>query len=73
MNFFCRLFGHTWVPVTDNPKIAWNTKDDGLVLHATPAGVTRFFDECARCRDRREVIPSRRFPAGTPAESGSPK
>lgn len=61
MNFFCRLFGHTWVPVTDNPKIAWNTGEDGLVLHATTAAETRFFDECARCRERREIVPTRRF------------
>lgn len=63
MNFFCRIFGHTWVAITDNPKIAWNTKDDGLVLHATPSAETRFFDECARCRERREVVPARRYPS----------
>ncbi|MBM3986598.1 MAG: hypothetical protein FJ294_01410 [Planctomycetes bacterium] len=69
MNIFCRLFGHTWVPVTDNPKISWNAKDDGQVLHASPAGETRFFDECVRCRERREVIPMRRFGGSKPAEA----
>ena len=57
MNFFCRLFGHTWVPAADNPKISWNAKDDGLVLHATATGPVRFYDQCARCKERREVAP----------------
>ena len=65
MNFFCRIFGHTWVPVTDNPKISWNTGEDGLVLHAKASAETRFFDECARCRERREIVPTRRFPASS--------
>lgn len=55
MNFFCRIFGHTWSPTTDNPKISWNTNDDGLVLTARPAGEVRFYDLCLRCKERREV------------------
>lgn len=55
MNFFCRIFGHTWSPTTDNPKISWNTNDDGLVLTARPAGEVRFYDVCLRCKDRRDV------------------
>ena len=63
MNFFCRIFGHTLVPIADSPKISWNTGEDGLVLNAKAAGDTRFFDECARCRERREIVPARRFGA----------
>ncbi len=63
MNFFCRILGHTWSPVTDNPKISWNTNDEGLVLTARPAGEVRFYDECLRCRERREVPVKRRTPA----------
>lgn len=55
MNFFCRIFGHTWSPTTDNPKISWNTNEDGLVLTARPAGEVRFYDLCLRCKERREV------------------
>jgi hypothetical protein len=55
MNLFCRLLGHTWIPVAENPKTNWNTDKDGLTLVGTPAGEVRFFDECARCRQRREV------------------
>ena len=61
MNLFCRLLGHTWIQVTDIPKISWNSKEDGLVLHATSDADTRFFDECVRCREKREVVPARKF------------
>jgi hypothetical protein len=67
MNFFCRLLGHTWVPVTDNPKITWSTGEDMLVLHAKATAPTRFFDECARCRERREVAPPRIKSAQAPS------
>lgn len=71
MNFFCRIFGHTWVAITDNPKISWNADEAGLLLNATPAGETRFFDECARCRERREIVPARRF--ATALNTAAPK
>ena len=66
MNIFCRIFGHTWVAVTDTPKISWNADEAGFVLNATAAGEVRFFDECVRCRERREVVPPKKF-----ATSGS--
>lgn len=74
MNLFCRLLGHTWVPVTDNPKISWNNDDEGLVLHATASAPIRFFDECARCRERREVRPPKVSiaPSGAPSEAAAP-
>lgn len=55
MNFFCRLLGHTWSPAADNPKISWNTNDEGLVLTARAAGEVRFYDVCLRCKERREA------------------
>ena len=35
MNFFCRIFGHTWVPETIAPSPRWNTTKDGHILTAT--------------------------------------
>ncbi len=61
MNVFCRLFGHTWIPITETPKVSWNTGDDGLVLHAKSQGEVEFFDECVRCRERRSVVPVKKF------------
>ena len=58
MNFFCIVLGHTWVPAAENPKTAWNTDGSGHMLKATPSGAPRFYEECARCRERREVQPS---------------
>jgi len=69
MNIFCRILGHTWTPFADNPKVSWNTNDDGLVLTATPSGEVRFYDVCLRCRERREVQLKRRTPSPQPAPS----
>lgn len=55
MKIFCRLLGHTWRPVADNPKTAWNVDKSGFLLVATPAATPRFYDECARCGMRVEV------------------
>jgi len=57
MNIFCTLLGHTWVTSADNPKTAWNTDSDGLLLHARSSAVPTFFEECVRCRRRRPVTP----------------
>jgi hypothetical protein len=74
MNFFCRLFGHTWSPATDNPKISWNTNDEGLVLTARPASDDiRFFDVCLRCREQREVQVKRHTARAANAAAGSAK
>ena len=57
---FCLLLGHTWVPVSDNPKTNWNVDKTGQLLLATPNAEVRFFDECVRCRERRPLAPKRR-------------
>jgi hypothetical protein len=67
MNFFCRLLGHTWVAVADNPKTNWNAHKDGQMLVATPAGEVRFYDECARCKERREVPSPLASPSAKPS------
>lgn len=53
MNFFCRLFGHTWVHKADDPKIRWSTAKNLSELEMTPAGEPRFYLECARCKEQR--------------------
>lgn len=56
MNFFCSLFGHTWVPHTAAPEPRWNTTKDGVVLvpsHAESA--VRYFDRCQRCGSERDA------------------
>jgi hypothetical protein len=55
MNFFCRLFGHTWVHRSDNPKIRWTTAKNLSELDMEVAGEVRFWEECVRCKERREV------------------
>jgi hypothetical protein len=59
MNFFCRVLGHTWVPIADNPKTNWNVDKTGQLLEATPASSVRFYDQCARCKERREATVTR--------------
>lgn len=58
MNFFCRLFGHTWTHRTENPPISWNTTKDQVELKITAKGEPRFWLECQRCGDKNES-PSR--------------
>ena len=58
--FFCKLLGHTWVPASSNPKTSWNVDETGQLLIPTPAAVTRFYNACVRCRERREVTPAKR-------------
>ena len=53
MNFFCRLFGHTWTHQSQSPKTSWNVDKDGQQLFPTPAGEAVFWEECARCHDKR--------------------
>ena len=55
MNFFCRLFGHTWVHKTENQKVSWNTGKSLSELHiSTDSEGPRFWLECQRCQDRIE-------------------
>ncbi len=61
MNVFCRIFGHTWLPVTEAPEPQWNTTKEGHVLAASghaPAASSngdsvRHFQECKRCGERQ--------------------
>ncbi len=57
MNVFCFLLGHTWVNGAENPKTAWNVDETGQLLVARPASEPRFFEQCARCKERRDVEP----------------
>ncbi len=64
--FFCKLFGHTWVHRSDNPKIAWHTSKKMSELEMnTSASDSSFWLECQRCslrndhptrKDLRDVI-----------------
>jgi hypothetical protein len=55
MNFFCRIFGHTWVHHSSNPKTSWNVDKSGNLLEPTPASEPRFYEQCARCKEQRNV------------------
>jgi hypothetical protein len=57
--FFCFLLGHTWVPAASNPKTSWNVGKDAQTLIATPAAEVHFYNQCARCGERREIRPGR--------------
>jgi hypothetical protein len=59
MNLFCRLFGHTWVHQTDNPKIRWTAAENMSEMHMQSEGEVRFWEQCARCKERRDGTPSR--------------
>ena len=60
MNFFCRIFGHTWVHKVDEPKIRWTTDEKTLAeLHPTVTGEPHFYTECARCQERGAWAPSK--------------
>ena len=60
MNFFCRLFGHTWWPETRTPEPRWNTTKDGHILVSTSAAhEVRHVEICKRCGIEREVAPRR--------------
>jgi hypothetical protein len=53
--FFCKIFKHTWVHKTENPKVAWNTGKSLSELVITTEGEgQRFWLECQRCQERIE-------------------
>ena len=54
MNFFCRIFGHTWLHKTEDLKIRWTTAKNMNELDMTSAGTPKFYMECARCKVRRQ-------------------
>jgi len=62
VNFFCRIFGHTWVPRTEDSNPQWNTTKAMQVLMPSATRETRYFDVCQRCGEKREVQLSRSFP-----------
>jgi len=54
MNFFCRLFGHTWVPETRVPSVRWNTTKEGHILTATVGEEpVQHVELCRRCGEVR--------------------
>jgi len=69
MSVFCRLFGHTWWPVTRAPEPRWNTTKEGHTLVATVGedGV-RHVRVCKRC-GREEPEPPRRHDADRAGEA----
>lgn len=67
MNFFCLLFGHTWMPETRSPLVRWNTTKDGHTLVPTIAESEVVHVEiCRRCALEREA-PARRHDRDRPA------
>ena len=62
MNIFCAIFGHTWVPRTEDSNPQWNTTKKMNVLMPATDRTTRYFDACQRCNEEREVDIGRSFP-----------
>ena len=63
MNFFCRLFGHTWIDELRAPDPRWNTTKAGVVLVPTYDGeAPRHVRVCRRCHEESAV--EFRLPAG---------
>ncbi len=60
MNLFCRLFGHTWVPQADNPKIRWTAAENMSEMQMVTEAEVRLWEQCARCKERRDVRPRER-------------
>ncbi len=53
MNFFCRIYGHTWIHETQTPKVAWNNDKSLKELFPSFEGETEFFRRCVRCGEQR--------------------
>lgn len=71
MNLFCRLFGHTWVPAIETPRVRWNTTKDMQTLEPTVEGRgIRHYEVCRRCGEERAVAPRAHDtdPSGSDAE-----
>jgi len=72
MNFFCRLFGHTWLHVTRAPEPRWNTTKEGHTLVPTSGEEdVRHVLVCRRCGEET-LDEARRHDADRPEPSGSP-
>ena len=66
MNFFCRLFGHTWSPAISAPEPRWNTTKDMQILASSSADEkVRHFDRCVRCGEERD-LPGRALDSDKP-------
>jgi len=52
MNFFCLLYGHTWVHEAQDAKVRWNSNKDQNELQPTAEGEPKFFRKCVRCGQR---------------------
>jgi hypothetical protein len=74
MSVFCKLFGHTWVPITLTPERRWFTTKAGHTLKQAEVleGDIRHLDRCARCGAERDAGPRRhdgdRVDVGGPAD-----
>jgi hypothetical protein len=69
MNLFCRLFGHTWLPVTRTPLLRWNTTKEGHTLvPAIDGEEIRHLEVCRRCGAERD-LGRRRHDADRPART----
>jgi hypothetical protein len=55
MNFFCRIFGHTWVARTRSPRTHWNVGKTGHTLVGTHDDEqVAHFSVCQRCGLQRD-------------------
>ena len=69
MNFFCRLFGHTWWPETVAPDLRWNTTKEGHTLVLTIGDQeVQHIELCKRCGEQRDA-PTRRHDGDRPADA----
>ncbi|HJP02456.1 MAG TPA: hypothetical protein QF764_11870 [Planctomycetota bacterium] len=72
MNFFCRLFGHTWVHTTEPSKIRWQTNEKNLseLRASAPDGEPEFYRSCVRCGEHRAWA-APQHPDGSPTQATS--
>ena len=54
MNFFCRLFRHTWQYKVRESKIRWTAAKNMNEMDQSAADEPRPYLECARCGERIE-------------------
>lgn len=59
MNFFCKIFGHTFVHKVDEPKIRWSTTKNLSELAQTVSGEPEFYMQCVRCGERDQWATSK--------------
>jgi len=69
MNFFCRIYGHTWVHEAQDPKISWNNDKGQVQLHPIAHGEPEFLKRCQRCGDHepwKKEVPAAEAPKPAP-------